>query len=222
MSRRTTSPQRRRARPLWFDKPDTERPAWRRYLPVVLAFALAAVLFGVGGYLVGRPSEQVRAVDDLRAADALRDKEQIEALTELARSTKDALSPVAVALGQPAAPPAEVVEWQRTVEEAARSFDDPPSGTTATNVARGSLTAAVDQLAVAVSVYQQALTGDPALRELAVRQRDIAIATWSIGATQLDQLNIDAGFGHQHVFLEGDPHTGEFTPDGAPEGTGGR
>lgn len=221
MSRRTTAPQRRRARPFWFGEPDTVRPAWRRYLPAVLAFAVAAVVFGVGGFLVGRPSEEVRAVEDLRASDAARDKVQIEELTELARATRDALSPVAIALGQSSATAEEIAEWQRIVADAAKSFDDPPSGATATNVARGSLAAAVDQLAVAVDTYQRSLTGGTALRDLAVRQRDITVTTWSVGATQLDQINIDAGFGHQHVFLEGDPHTGAFTPDGAPEGTGG-
>ncbi len=220
MSPRTTAPQRRRARPFWFSEPDTA-PAWRRVLPVVLAFAVAAVVFGIGGYLVGRPDAEARTAAEVSASDATRDKEQIQALTGLARATKDALSPVAIAIGQPAAAAEEVAEWQRIVDETAKSFDDPPSGTTATNVARGSLAAAVDQLAVAVGTYQQSLTGGPALYDLAVRQRDIAVATWSVGATQLDQINIDAGFGHQHVFLEGDPGTGAFTPDGAPEGHGG-
>lgn len=214
MSQRTPAKARRRARSFRLGDTPAETSAWRRALPAVLAFAVAAVVFGFGGYLVGRPAEQDRMAEEIRAADAARDKEQIKALTELAGSTRDALAPVVAGLATPSATPADVTGWQQAVTSAAKSFDDPPSGSTATNVARGSLAAAVDQLEVAVRTYQQGL------HELAVRQRDLAVTTWSIGATQLDQVNIDAGYGHQHVYLEGAPGGEAFTPDGEPEGHG--
>jgi hypothetical protein len=216
MSPRTTAPPRRRARPFRLGETEERRPMW--WLPV-LTFVVAAVVFGVGGYLVGSPSEQEQMTADIQASDAARDKEQVKSLTALARSTKTTLEPVVTGLSGEATA-ADVTAWQQTVDSATKSFDDPPSGATATNVARGGLAAAVDQLAVAVDTYQQSLAGGAGLRELAVRQRDLAVTTWSIGATQLDQINIDAGYGHQHVYLGGDPGGEAFTPDGAPEGTG--
>jgi hypothetical protein len=210
MNQRTKAPERRRARSFRLGETQEKRPVW---VFALIGFAVGAVLFGGGGYLAGQPSEQEQMTNDIREADAARDKVQVKSLTDLVRTTRDDLSPVVAGLeGEPTA--ADVTAWQQIVAEAARSFDDPPSGATATNVARGSLATAVDQLAVALDTYQQGL------RELAMRQRDLAVTTWSVGATQLDQVNIDAGYGHQHVYLEGSPDGEAFTPDGAPEGTG--
>lgn len=210
---RTTAPSRRRARSFRLGETQERRPVW---VFALIGFAVGALLFGGGGYLVGRPSEQEQMTNDIRASDAARDKGQIKELTDLARAMKDDLAPVVTGLAGEAAA-ADVAAWRQTVDTAAKSLDDPPSGATATNVARGSLTTAVDQLAVAVDTYEQSLTGGPELRDLAARQRELAVTTWSVGATQLDQVNIDAGYGHQHVYLEGGPEA--FTPDSAPEGT---
>lgn len=216
MSPRTTTPARRRARSFRLgDESRQGRPVW---VFALVGFAVGALLFGGGGFLIGQPSEQEQMAQDIRESDAARDKEQIKSLTDLARSTRDDLAPVLSGLTGDATA-ADVAAWQQTVDTAAKSFDDPPSGSTATNVARGSLTTAVDQLALAVNTYQQSLTGGAALRDLATRQRDLAVMTWSVGATQLDQINIDAGYGHQHVYLEGGPDGDAFTPDSAPEGT---
>jgi hypothetical protein len=218
MSPRSTAPVRRRARSfrLGETQEQQQRPAW---VFALIGFAVGALLFGGGGYLAARPSEQEQMTEDIRAADAERDKVQIKSLTELARTTKDDLLPVVTGLAGDATA-ADVTAWQQTVATAAKSFDNPPSGMTATNVARGSLATAIDQLALAVSTYQQSLAGGAGLRELATRQRDLAVATWSIGATQLDQVNVDAGYGHQHVYLQDSPDGEAFTPDGEPEGTG--
>src|SRR6266536_1051443 len=205
MSPRTTAPVKRKARS--FRLGETPAPP-RRVLPVVLAFVIGAVVFGAGGYFVGRPDSTTRMADDIRTADAARDKQQIKDLTDLARDTLDKLTPVVEGLGKPGA---DASGWQQTVDAAVKSFDDPPSGSTATNVARGSLAAAVDQLALAVS------TCSPQ-HDLSVRQRDLAVTMWSVGATQLAQVNVDAGYGHQHVYLESEPGSGAFTPDDAPEG----
>lgn len=216
MSPRTKAPTRRRARSFRLgETPAKGRPAW---LPAVVAFLVGAVVFGFGGYLVGKPTEEAQMAADIRAADATRDQEQIVSLTDLARKTADDLAPVLTGMAQPTAPAADVATWRQTVAAAAKSFDDPPSGTTATNVARSSFAAAVDQLAVAVDTYQLGASA----RALADRQRDLAVTTWSVGATQLDQVNVDAGHGHQHVFLEAGDHTGALTPDDAPEGSGHR
>jgi len=186
MSPRTTAPARRRARSFRLgSQQEEQRSAW---LPAVVAFVVAAVVFGFGGYLVGTPPEEEQMAADIRAADAARDQEQIVSLTTLARDTRDALAPVVEGLGAATGTAAEVATWKQTVATAAKSFDDPPSGSTA----------------------------------LADRQLDLAVTTWSVGATQLDQINVDAGHGHQHVFLTGDEHSGAFTPDDAPEGTGHR
>ena len=46
--------------------------------------------------------------------------------------------------------------------------------------------------------------------------------SWSVAAAQLDQINVDAGFGHQHVYLQTEQGSGAFTADGEEEGhTGG-
>ncbi len=46
-----------------------------------------------------------------------------------------------------------------------------------------------------------------------------ATAVWSVAATQLDQINIDAGYGHQHVHLRVGGEV-SFAPDGSAEGEG--
>ncbi|MER6006799.1 hypothetical protein ABT120_50265 [Nonomuraea angiospora] len=106
---------------------------------------------------------------------------------------------------------------------AVQGFAGPPSGETATNVARSSLASAVRQLATTVDTYAAArgLTGPAraAAMDLTVRQRADALFTWSIGATALDAVNIDAGHSHQHVFLPTSPGEGALTPDTEPEGS---
>jgi hypothetical protein len=187
------------APPRWSAQPEqarVSRPWW------VLAVLVSGLLFGAG-YLVGAPSSSQRQIDQLQQADLVRDKEQIVALTTLARSTRD-----------------EVAGWQRVVDAAVASFANPPSGMTATNVARGGLAAGVNELASAIRTY--ALGDSKDVRDVAARERTLAVTVWSVASTQLDQINIDAGYGHQHVFLPADPGSGAFTSDGAPEGTGGR
>lgn len=205
-----------------------------RILAHALAFALGALLAGGSVFVATRPDPTEALVERLRAEAALRDKEQIKALTELARTTRDRLAPVLEGLeralphasdGSGTAPAevtsADVESWRRAVTAAVEDFADPPSGETATNVARASLASAVRQLAVAVDTYAAARrrTGSArdALIDLAARQRGNAIFTWSVGATALDAVNVDAGHGHQHVFLS-TSEDGALTPDPEPEG----
>ena len=58
-----------------------------------------------------------------------------------------------------------------------------------------------------------------ALLERTRAQRDLAARTWSTAATQLDAINIDAGFGHQHVVFPSSAGPGAIPPDTLPEGT---
>jgi hypothetical protein len=43
---------------------------------------------------------------------------------------------------------------------------------------------------------------------------DLGLQLWSVAATQVDDINIDAGLGHQHVNLGGTQ-----APDSAAEGS---
>ncbi|WP_143043815.1 hypothetical protein [Nonomuraea jiangxiensis] len=215
-------------------QPTPVRPAiWGRVLALTVAFTLGAIIAGGVVFWVTRPGSIEQTADQLRTESALRDRAQIKTLTELARSTRGRLVPVLDGLGLampadgtagPAAVTAADVEnWRKAAADAVQGFADPPSGETATNVARSSLAAAVRQIATTVDTYAVArdLTGlaRTAAMDLAVRQRADALFTWSVGATALDAVNVDAGYGHQHVFLPTSPGEGALTPDTAPEGS---
>ncbi|MCW6007163.1 hypothetical protein K1W54_21655 [Micromonospora sp. CPCC 205371] len=203
----------------------------RHVVPVVIAFAVGALLAGpIGAYTAGSSSTDDR-VAALRAEEAKRDATQIVELTGTARRAQQALLPVldglaaAVPPGKapgPAATGSDVEGWRAVADKAVADFANPPSGGTGVNIARSGLAAAVRSLDAAVDTYAAALAQPPAARgpllELAGRQRDIAVATWSTAATQLDLLNIDSGNGHAHVFLPAAPGQGALTADGAPEG----
>jgi hypothetical protein len=171
-------------------------------------------------------------VERLRRQSAARDKEQIQELTTRTRAMVDDFTPVIVGLGKtlppdkqrigPLAAGAEVEDWRRRVREADDYFADTVSGETATNVARSGFRNAVDVLLETVETYQLALdepSARGALLQRARSQRDLAARTWSTAATQLDAINIDAGFGHQHVTFPSSAGPGAVPPDTLPEGT---
>jgi hypothetical protein len=179
------------------------------------------------------PSEsQEGDAEQLRQQFAERDKQQIEELTERARSMGDDFTPVVVGLGKtlppdsertgPMASAAAVDEWLATVREADEYFAESVSGETATNVARNGLSNAVDVLLEAVETYKLALE-QPAVRaallERAREQRELAARTWSTAAIQVDVINIDAGYGHQHVTFPSSAGQAAVPPDDLPEGT---
>ncbi|MDQ7904484.1 hypothetical protein RB614_08100 [Phytohabitans sp. ZYX-F-186] len=206
----------------------------RRIAPVLIAFALGALLAGPIGALAAGDSSAGSTADRvaaLQAEEAKRDAAQIVELTAKAREVQGRLVPVldglaaAVPPGKapgPAVDRSDVDGWREVTGKAVADFANPPSGGTGVNIARSGLAAAVRSLDAAVDTYAAALaqppTGRDALVELAGRQRDIAVATWSTAATQLDVLNIDSGNGHAHVFLPAAPGQGALTADGAPEG----
>jgi hypothetical protein len=216
-------------------EPGRRRPAGTpQWVTILLAVALAVVLLlAVSGAIGPSPDPVEERAEELRAQEAVRDREQIEELTAQAREVRDEVVPPLDEFNE-ILPPGEespsvdadadqIDAWQQTMSSAASAFDDAPSGATGTNIARNSLGASLGLLESAVDLYAIAADVDGEVQqdllERAGAQRDLAIRTWSIGATQLDAINIDAGFGHQHVYLEVEG-TGAMTPDGAEDGEG--
>jgi hypothetical protein len=200
---------------------------------VVAVLALSGSDDPAGSEAPTTETDQVQAeVERLRRESAVRDKEQIEELTSRTRSMVEDFTPVVVGLGKtlppgedrigPLAPAAQVDDWRRRVREADAFFADTVSGETATNVARNGFSNAVDVLLETVETYRLALHepgARAALLQRARSQRDLAARTWSTAATQLDAINIDAGFGHQHVTFPSSAGPGAVPPDTLPEGT---
>jgi hypothetical protein len=211
--------------------------------------AAAAILIPVGVVAVvlasgddeAPASEQAATADEveseaerLRRQTQVRDREQVQELTERMRRATEDLQPVIAGLAQTFPPgrddelgelatAADVREWRGPLRETDRYFDESPSGETGTNVARGGFSAAVDALVGSVDLYALALESDggrDALLERAREQRNLAVRAWSVAATQLDAINIATGFGHQHVYLGGTAEAGGFGADPAPEGSG--
>lgn len=203
---------------------------------LLVPLAVVAVLVVGGGDenpAAATPSESLEGdAEQLRQQFAERDKQQIQELTEQARSMADDFSPVVVGLGKtlppdsgrtgPLASAAAVDEWLAAVREADEYFAESVSGETATNVARNGLGNAVDVLLEAVETYKLALE-QPAVRDALLErvreQRDLAARTWSTAAIQVDVINIDAGYGHQHVMFPSSAGQAAVPPDELPEGT---
>jgi len=169
----------------------------------------------------------------LRKQTQVRDKEQVAELTDRMRGTVDALVPVidgfakALPPGKetlgPLAKPAAVAKWRAAVRKENEYFAETVSGETGTNVARGGFHAALDALNEATETYVLAVRDPGNRRALLARareQRDLAVRSWSVAATQLDAINIATGYGHQHVYLGGSELVGGFGADPAPEGSG--
>ena len=197
---------------------------------VLAAFALVGVLASgpddgtPEAQASSTPSAEQQQIAELNKQFKERDREQIKDLTALAFRTADGAGPMLNGLAKalppgkhrvgPIASMRDVKRWQATARQLAKPFADPPSGETATNVARMSLAAAVDTLIEATQTYGLAAS-DRATRgpllERAREQRDLAARVWTIGATQLDAINHWAGNGHQHVVLGA---TGQPNPFG--------
>jgi hypothetical protein len=201
---------------------------------ILVPLAVVAVLV-VGGSEADPAASRAQSAgdaDELRGEFAERDKQQIEALTTRTRAMVEEFTPVIAGLGKtlppdarrtgPLANAAEVDDWRRRVREADAYFAETVSGETATNVARNGFANAVDVLLETVETYRLALD-EPAVRgallERARDQRDLAARAWSTAAIQLDVINIDAGFGHQHVTFPSSAGPEAIPPDTLPEGT---
>jgi hypothetical protein len=171
--------------------------------------------------------------ETLRRQTQVRDKQQVKELTDRMRATVDDLGPVLGGLARtlppgeekigPLAQPGQVRQWRATVRKADEFFAETVSGETGTNVARGGFASSLDALIEATGTYALALERADLrerLLERARNQRDLAVRTWSVAATQLDAINIATGYGHQHVYLGGPQVGGAFGADPAPEGSG--
>jgi hypothetical protein len=228
MSNRTKL-RARAGRPVRASTPTGTR-RWHLITVPLLAFAVGALLGGPIGAAIADPrTDYQKRVGELQAAEIQRDKDQVVSLTAQARRLRDELAPVLEGLDKtipvggstvgPVATQTEIDSWKAITKKLTDEFDSPPSAGTAVNIARSSLATAVRQLDLAVGVYAEAAeAARPELLALAARQRDNAVTTWSVGATQLDVLNIDTGHGHQHVFLPSSPGQGAMTSDGSREG----
>lgn len=135
---------RRTGRPSYqLDKADVRRQRTVRFAAVAGVIALVtALLGGLIGYQVGRPDATEATIASLKEAEAKRDAQQIVELIETARRVRDQVAPVLTGIktettGGRAPDPAKARQWQEVMRQAAEPFADPPSGTTATNVARG-------------------------------------------------------------------------------------
>jgi hypothetical protein len=197
-----------------------------------LAFVVGALIAGSVGYVAGRPDPVQAEVHKLQAQDVARDKAQTKELTATARDVQAKLLPVLdeMAAALPVDPQttpksataSQVSSWRAVTGAAVQRFEHPPSGGTDVNIARSGLANAIRALDTAVRSYETSLAAAPPtqaqLVALAAEERNIAIATWSTGATELDVVNINEGFGHAHVFLPAAPGTGALTADSEPEG----
>jgi hypothetical protein len=228
---------RKTGKPSWAQP--TPTTATTRRLPggtlgAAVALLVAAAVGLFIGVQVAGPDPTDKAIASMRADEAKRDATQIVALTTLARSTSQQLKPVVDGLrsglpsadtGAKATQPVtdeQLARWKQILVQQVERHKESPSGSTATNVARNGLRNAVNQLLVALDTFAatRALpAGQQApLLEVASRQRLLAVTDWSVAATQLDQINIDAGHGHQHVYLTDSAEGGAAVGDGSPEG----
>jgi hypothetical protein len=231
MSRKTGKPSSTRT---------AVRPASEGRLPggvvgAVIGLLVAAAVGVFIGVQVASPSATDAAIASLQAEEAKRDATQIVELTKLARDTATQIKPVVDGL-RTALPAAEgatpatsqpvtdqqLAQWKELMAQQVAKHQETPSGTTATNVARSGLRNAVSQLSVALDTFAaaRALPADLQTSVLAVasQQRQLAVIGWSVAATQLDQINVDAGNGHQHVYLSDSQEGGATVGDGSPEG----
>ncbi|GAA4411153.1 hypothetical protein GCM10023148_03390 [Actinokineospora soli] len=157
---------------------------------------------------VNAPDATESRIAELKAAEAQRDIAQIGVLTELAQGTRDRLTPVLLSMadhvpltGGPVTPPtaATIKTWRETLNAEEDRYVETPSAGNGVNVARTALRGAVQQLSTAVTAFERTLDAkDPQkteLLELAATQRTHALRAWSVGALQLDVINVDAGKG---------------------------
>ena len=212
-------------------------PSRRQFWLGVIVAAAILVPAGIAGVVIASSGDDTatdpqaaveKSIESeaakLRRQTQVRDKEQVQDLTDRMRATADAIDPVIAAMRKKAlASEATVAGWRKAVRKENEYFADTVSGETGTNVARGGFASSLDALNEAVETYALALK-DPgqraALLERAAQQRDLAVRTWSFAATQLDAINIATGYGHQHVYLGGSEEAGGVGADPEPEGSG--
>ncbi|TJZ97901.1 hypothetical protein [Actinacidiphila oryziradicis] len=212
----------------------------RRAVPRALLTHGAALGIGalvtVAAFTIHLPSKDSavhREAARIAAADAARNKQQVKALTDQTRglSTKletmlsemDRAMPLASGQRPRGASADAVARWQRLTRSAVAAFAHPPSGDTGYNVSRAGFSDAVQALDGAVATYAVAVAAPTQVKAQLVQragaERDTGVSIWETAATELDVINIGAGYGHQHVYLSANGRTGVLTPDDSPEGS---
>jgi hypothetical protein len=249
MAKRAVRRERRRSPAEGHDRaptpsatPASSTPVWRTSafwiggvaVGLLVALVAAAVVIATGDDdqaadpAAAALESQVQSPEGLEKQFAERDRQQIESMTLQARRIADGLAPVMGAfnraLREGGSPPPVSAQWLDTARGYAAGFQESVSGETSTNVARLGLRASLEGLVNAMEIYR--LSGDgpnrAAIVARALEQRDIAVRTWSTATIQIDAINIDAGFGHQHVPQLAGAASGAMPPDTLPEGTDAR
>jgi hypothetical protein len=234
--RRSTAGQHGRA-PAAPAAPAASTPVWRTsafwiggaIVGVLVAALAAALVIAISGDdepagPANATESQVESPEALEKQFAARDREQIESMTGQARQIAEDLAPTMAAFNRAlrngGSPSPASAQWLSETRRHAAPFRESVSGETATNVARLGLRASLEGLVNAVELYR--LGGDAnrtAILARAREQRNIAVRTWSAATIQIDAINVDAGFGHQHVPQLAGAGIGASPPDTLPEGT---
>lgn len=200
---------------------------------VLLVGAVIAVVVTVVDGGDGTVTPDPARVAELEASAADRHVDQVAELIEHTRAAHEELGPVLESLGEalpedgsePAEdlPDAETIAgWSRTTDNARTHLDHAESGETDFNVTHAGLRGSVDVLGSTLDALDVAVAADDEqsaeLLELTVDLRDQAVRAWSVAATQLDVISIDAGHGHIHLYLPAAPGSGALEPDEAEDG----
>jgi hypothetical protein len=207
------------------------RSRWAAIQLSVLTLAVVGVVIVLGDNDNAEADRTDDLVTRLEEQESARDREQIEQLTATGRQATALVDPLVTQLSS--SPPAgeltltdatvdrrTVAGWARTARRARGLFGDPESASTGINVARGALVGAIDAVNGAVRAYDDGLALPEGLHQTAALTRaseslDLAVRLWSVAASQIDELNVRAGFGHQHIHL-----AVATPPDSQREGTG--
>ncbi|MFD0509521.1 hypothetical protein ACFQ0Q_00600 [Streptomyces aureus] len=200
-------------------------------LALALLAGLVAALMGAGRTASADPTRQL--ADRIRAQEAARNAKQVKTLTtrrDLATRLMPVLGQMETAMPHEGRAPraagaAEAGRWKAVTSAAVAALPTRRPGTPATTwpVPTSPRPSARWTAPWTPTGWP---SGHPSLKKrlvaAAASQRDQGIDVWSIGATELDAVDVDAGLGHQHVFLQVAPDGQSLTPDDEPEGNHSR
>ena len=200
---------------------------------LLVGAVIAVVVTVVGGGGDGSVTPDPARVAELEASAADRHVDQVAELIEHTRAAHEELVPVLESLdevlpedgSEPTGdlPDSDTIaDWNRTTDNARAHLDHTESGETGFNVTHAGLRGSVDVLGSTLDALDVAVATDgeqsTELLELTVDLRDQAVRAWSVAATQLDVISIDAGHGHIHLYLPAAPGSGALEPDEAEDG----
>ena len=202
---------------------------------ILLVGAVVALVVTIVDGDDGAVTPDPARVAELEASATDRHVGQVAELIEHTRAAHEELVPVLEALdevlpedgSEPAGdlPDSDTIaDWNRTTDNARAHLDHAESGETGFNVTHAGLRGSVDVLGSTLDTLDVAVAADgeqgAELLELTIDLRDQAVRAWSVAATQLDVISIDAGHGHIHLYLPAAPGSGALEPDEAEDGDG--